>query len=159
MIKRYASCSDASSIDYRAFNIKKALMTGKNFEDARKALYNQHIYLTEGELSLLYYREKNNISYHLYIDDLNKGKFRRIRQGELEQEYKNRRARFKEVYFYTMLLFIAIELAVLISDFHAIPILIGTPIVTGIFLAVQYNRTIPLTYNVVFKDDGNEEFL
>lgn len=159
MIERYSYCSDAGSIDYRAYNIEEALMMGKNFEDARKALYNQHIYLTEGELSLLYYREKNNISYRLYIDDLNKGKLRRIRQGELEQEYKNRRARFKEVYFYTMLLFIVIELAILISDFHAIPILICTPIVTGIFLAVQYNKTIPLTYNVVFKDDGNEEFL
>lgn len=58
-----------------------------------------------------------------------------------------------------MLLFVAIELAILISDFYAIPILIGMPIVKGIFLAIQYNKTIPLTYNVVFKDDGNEEFL
>ena len=58
-----------------------------------------------------------------------------------------------------MLLFVAIELAILISDFYAIPILIGMLIVTGIFLAIQYNKTIPLTYDVVFKDDGNEEFL
>lgn len=58
-----------------------------------------------------------------------------------------------------MLLFVAIELAILISDFYAIPILIGMHIVKGIFLAIQYNKIIPLTYNVVFKDDGNEEFL
>lgn len=58
-----------------------------------------------------------------------------------------------------MLLFVAIELAILISDFYAIPILIGMSIVKVIFLAIQYNKTIPLTYNVVFKDDGNEEFL
>ena len=159
MIQRYSGCSDAASVDYRAYNIEKALLMGRKLEDARKALYNQHIYLTEEELEALFYKEKNNISYRLYIDDLNKGKLRRIRQRELEQEYKNKRARFKELYFYTMLLFVAIELAILISDFYAIPMLIGMPIVTGIFLAVQYNKTVPLTYDVVFRDDGNEEFL
>lgn len=159
MIKRYAGCSDAGSIDYRAYNIEKALMMEERFEDTRRSLYNQHIYLTNEELSDIYFKEKNNIDYSLYIDDLNKGKLRRISQKDLEQEYKNRRARFKELYFYTMLLFVAIELAILISDFYAIPILIGMPIVTGIFLAIQYNKTIPLTYDVVFRDDGNEEFL
>ena len=159
MIQRYSGCSDASSIDYRALNIEKALLMGRKLEDTRKTLYNQHIYLTEEELEALFYKEKNNISYRLYIDDLNKGKLRRIRQEELKQEYKNKRARFKELYFYTMILFVAIELAILIFDFYTIPMLIGTPIVIGIFLAVQYNKTVPLTYDVVFKDDGNEEFL
>lgn len=159
MIKRYSGCNDAGSVDYRSYNIEKALMTEERFEDTRRSLYNQHIYLTNEELSNIYFKEKNNIDYSLYIDDLNKGKLRRISQKDLEQEYKNRRARFKELYFYTMLLFVAIELTILISDFYAIPILIGMPIVTGIFLAIQYNKTIPLTYNVVFKDDGNEEFL
>lgn len=161
MIQRYSSCSDSDSI-YRIMYIETALMmenSSKDFERTRRALYNLHIYLTKEELEALYYREKNNINYSLYIDDLNKGKFRRISQKDLEQEYKNKRARFKELYYCSIFLFVVIELAILISDFHAIPILICTPIVTGIFLAVQYNRTIPLTYNVVFKDDGNEEFL
>lgn len=161
MIQRYSSCSDSDSI-YRVIYIETALMmenSSKDFERTRRALYNLHIYLTKEELEALYYKEKNNINYHLYIDNLNKGKFRRIRQGELEQEYKNRRARFKELYFYTMLLFVVIELAILISDFHVIPMLIGTAIVTGIFLIIQYNRSLPLTYDVVFRDDGNEEFL
>lgn len=158
MVERYSGCSDAGSFDYRAYNIEKALMM-ERFEDTRRSLYNQHIYLTKEELNDICFKEKNNIDYSLYIDNLNKGKLRRISQKDLEQEYKNRRARFKELYFYTMLLFVAIELAILISDFYAIPILIGMPIVTGIFLAIQYNKTIPLTYNVMFKDDGNEEFL
>ncbi len=158
MIERHSSCSDAGSIDYRAYNIERALMM-ERFEDTRRSLYNQHIYLTEEELSDIYFKEKNNIDYSLYIDDLNKGKLRRISQKDLEQEYKNKRARFKELYYCSIFLFVVIELAILISDFHVIPMLIGTAIVTGIFLTVQYNRSLPLTYDVVFKDDGNEEFL
>ena len=158
MIERHSSCSDAGSFDYRAHNIERALMM-ERFEDTRRSLYNQHIYLTEEELSDIYFKEKNNIDYSLYIDDLNKGKLRRISQKDLEQEYKNKRARFKELYYCSMFLFVVIELAILISDFHVIPMLIGTAIVTGIFLTIQYNRSLPLTYDVVFRDDGNEEFL
>ena len=159
MIKRYAGCSDAGSIDYRAFNIETALMMEERFEDTRRSLYNQHIYLTREELNDIYFKENNNIDYSLYIDDLNKGKLRRISQKDLEQEYKNKCARFKKLYYCSMFLFAVIELAILISDFHVIPMLMGTAIVTGIFLTVQYNRSLPLTYDVVFKDDGNEEFL
>lgn len=54
---------------------------------------------------------------------------------------------------------VAVTLVPLTTDFHVIPMFIGTAIVTGIFLTVQYNRSLPLTYDVVFRDDGNEEFL
>lgn len=158
MIERYASCSDAGSVDYRAYNIEKALMTEENFEDTRRSLYNQHIYLTKEELDIIYFKENNNINYSLYIDNLNEGKLRRISQKDLEQEYKNRCARFKKLFYCSMFLFAIIELAILISDFHVTPML-SIAIITGTFLTVQYNRSLPLTYDVVFRDDGNEEFL
>ena len=79
MIKRYSGCNDAGSVDYRSYNIEKALMTEERFEDTRRSLYNQHIYLTNEELNDIYFKENNNIDYSLYIDDLNQGKLRRIR--------------------------------------------------------------------------------